>query len=55
MNKRPLLAGVLALSALGFGHAAIAASDTAPATVADEATQDKRETKLVMLKLPAMV
>lgn len=55
MNKRPLLAGFLALSALGIGHAAIAASDAAPAAVADEATQDKRETRLVMLKLPAMV
>ena len=54
MNKRPLLAGVLALSALGFGHA-IAAPEAVPATVADEATQDKRETRLVMLKLPAMV
>ena len=55
MNKRPLLAGFLALSALGIGHAAIAAPEAAPATVADEATQDKRETRLVMLKLPAMV
>ena len=54
MNKRPLLAGVLALSALGFGHASIA-SDAVPAAAADEATQDKRETRLVMLKLPAMV
>lgn len=55
MNKRPLLAGVLALSALGVGYSAIAAPEAAPATVADEATQDKRETRLVMLKLPAMV
>jgi len=44
---------VLALSALGVGHAAIAASEKAPATAADN--QDARETRLVMLKLPAMV
>jgi len=53
MNRRPLLVGILALSALGVGHAAIAASDKAPATAADN--QDARETRLVMLKLPAMV
>ena len=53
MDRRHLLIGVLALSALGVGHAAIAASEKAPATAADN--QDARETKLVMLKLPAMV
>jgi hypothetical protein len=52
MNKRPLMAGVLALSALGFGTAALAAEKP---TTAVEDTQDKRETRLVMLKLPAMV
>lgn len=52
MDKRSLLVGFLALSALGLGHAALAV-DKAPAAVADE--QDKRETKLVHLKLPAMV
>ena len=53
MNKRTLVAGVLALSALGSGYAAIAADAKAPTAVED--TQDKRETRLVMLKLPAMV
>ena len=53
MDKRPLMAGLLALSALGFGHAAAMAADKAPTAVED--TQDKRETRLVMLKLPAMV
>ena len=53
MNKRPMMAGLLALSALGFGYAAIAADEKAPTAVED--TQDKRETRLVMLKLPAMV
>ena len=53
MDRRPLLIGFLALSTLGVGHAAIAASEKAPATAADN--QDARETKLVMLKLPAMV
>ena len=52
MNRRHLLIGVLALSTLSVG-AAMAASDAAPATTADN--QDARETKLVMLKLPAMV
>ena len=52
MDRRPLLIGMLALSTLGVG-AAIAASEKAPATAADN--QDARETKLVMLKLPAMV
>lgn len=52
MDRRPLLIGFLALSTLGVGHAAIA-SEKAPATAADN--QDARETKLVMLKLPAMV
>ena len=52
MDRRHLLIGVLALSTLGVGYAAVA-SDQAPATTADN--QDARETKLVMLKLPAMV
>jgi hypothetical protein len=52
MDRRHLLIGVLALSTLGVGHAALA-SETAPATTADN--QDAREAKLVMLKLPAMV
>ena len=52
MNTRPLLVGLVALSTLGVGHA-IAASEKAPATTADN--QDARETRLVMLKLPAMV
>ena len=52
MNKRPVLIGVLALSTLGVGYAAIAA-EKAPATTADD--QDAREKRLVMLKLPAMV
>jgi hypothetical protein len=52
MNKRPLMAGVLALSVMGFGYPALAA-DKAPTAV--EETQDKRDTRLVMLKLPAMV
>ena len=52
MDKRPLMVGVLALSAVAFGHAAMA-DQKAPTAVED--TQDKRETRLVMLKLPAMV
>lgn len=52
MDKRRITAGVLTLSALAFGYPALAA-DKAPAAVED--TQDKRETRLVMLKLPAMV
>ena len=52
MDKRRMTAGVLALSALAFGYPALAA-DKAPTAVED--TQDKRETRLVMLKLPAMV
>ena len=52
MDRRHLLAGVLALSTLGVGYAAVAA-DEKPAKTADN--QDARETKLVMLKLPAMV
>ena len=51
MNTRPLLIGVLALSSLGVGRAALAAEK--PAATADD--QDARETRLVMLKLPAMV
>jgi hypothetical protein len=51
MNKRPLLIGFLALSTLGAGAAAFAAEK--PAATADN--QDARETRLVMLKLPAMV
>ena len=53
MDRRPLLIGFVALATLGVGHAAIAASEKAPASAADN--QDARETKLVMLKLPAMV
>jgi hypothetical protein len=53
MDKRRMTAGVLALSALAFGCPALAADDKAPN--AAEGTQDKRETRLVMLKLPAMV
>ena len=52
MDRRTLLIGVLALSTLGVGYAAVA-SDQVPATTADN--QDAREAKLVMLKLPAMV
>jgi len=51
MNKRPLMIGVLALSTLGVGYAALAAEK--PTATADD--QDARETRLVMLKLPAMV
>jgi len=51
MDRRHVLIGVLALSMFGVGAAL--ASDTAPATTADN--QDAREAKLVMLKLPAMV
>ena len=51
MNRRALLVGLLAVSTLGVG-AAIAAPEKAGAP-ADN--QDARETKLVMLKLPAMV
>lgn len=52
MNNRSLWVGLLAVSTLSVGYAAVA-SEKAPATAAD--TQDKRESKLVMLKLPAMV
>jgi hypothetical protein len=52
MNTRPLLIGFLALSAIGLGRAALA-EEKAPVTAADN--QDARETRLVMLKLPAMV
>ena len=51
MPKRPLLIGFLALSTLGVGRAALAAEN--PTAAAEN--QDARETKLVMLKLPAMV
>ena len=52
MNRRPLLVGLVAFATLGAGYA-IAASEKAPAAAAD--SQDARETRLVMLKLPAMV
>ena len=51
MDRRHLLIGVLALSTLGVGYAV--AADETPGKTADN--QDARETKLVMLKLPAMV
>jgi hypothetical protein len=51
MNKRPLLVGLLALSTWGAGGACLAAER--PTATADD--QDARETRLVMLKLPAMV
>jgi len=53
MRNRTFVAGVLVLSAVGAGYAAVPASDKAPVTAADE--QDQRESKLIMLKLPAMV
>ena len=52
MNRRPLLVGLVAFATLGAGYT-IAASEKAPATAAEN--QDARETRLVMLKLPAMV
>jgi hypothetical protein len=51
MNRRPLLVGLVAFATLGAGYA-IAASEKAPAAAEN---QDARETRLVMLKLPAMV
>ena len=51
MDKRPLMIGVLSLATLGVGYAALAAEK--PTATADD--QDARETRLVMLKLPAMV
>ena len=51
MNKRPMLIGVLALSTLAVGQAALAAEKPTAAA----GNQDARETKVVMLKLPAMV
>ena len=53
MKQRNVLAGLLVLSAVGAGYASIPASEKAPVTAADE--QDQRESKMVMLKLPAMV
>ena len=51
MNNRPLLIGLVALSMLGTAR--VLPADEKPAATADN--QDARETKLVMLKLPAMV
>ena len=50
MNTRPLLIGVLSLSTLGAPAALAAEKTTATAD-----NQDARETRLVMLRLPAMV
>jgi len=62
MNKRPLMIGLLALSGFACeeragGPAASSAPATAPSTspVAQTDGLDARETRLVMLKLPAMV
>jgi hypothetical protein len=51
MRHRRLLVGILALSAAAFGGAAATAIE--PTGLAKN--QDVRETKMVKLKLPAMV
>jgi hypothetical protein len=51
MNGRAIVIGVLAFSTLGVAGALPAAER--PTAAAEN--QDARETKLVMLKLPAMV
>ena len=62
MNKRPLMIGLLAVAGFGCeqranGPSASTAPSAAPSTqVAGQADGlDARETRLVMLKLPAMV